>query len=325
MRRTALIVPLAFGLLAAPLAPGAEEASKVPRIGVLWPTTAGSPRIEEFRQGLRALGYVEGRNLLIEYRYAEADLDRLPGLAAELVRLPVDVIVALSTLVAWPAKDGTTTIPIVMVSGDPVGAALVLSLARPGGNVTGLSFSSPEAAAKRLELLKELLPGLARVAVLWHADGPAKVREFQATEVAAQALGIELHSLEVRAPDLDFDGALGAVTTGRADALLTLGNPVTLSQRTRIVAFAADSRLPSVYDSRQFVEAGGLLSYGPDFSDLYRRAATYVDKILKGARPGDLPVEGPTKFELVINLKTAKALGLAIPQPLLLRADHVIQ
>lgn len=296
-----LVVALAVSVLAASLATDAQPPAKVHRIGLLWPTYGSSPRIEEFRQGLRDLGYVEGRNIQIEYRSAEGDLDRLPALAAELAGLKVDAIVALSTLVARPAKAATATIPIVMVSGDPVGTGLVASLARPGGNVTGLSFFSPELTGKRLELLREIVPAAARVAVLWNADGPAKVEEFRETEVAARALGLVLQSLEVRAASPDIEGAFLAAAQGGAGALLTLGNPVTLSHLTRIAALAEQNRLPSMFDSRQFVEAGGLVSYGPSFADLYRRAAWYVDRILKGARPADLPVEQPTRFELVIN------------------------
>jgi len=324
VKATRLILAVATGLLLAPYTAGAQQAPKVPRIGVLWPTSP-SPRIDEFRAGLRELGYVEGRTIEIEYRYAKGDLDRLPELAAELVQLKVDVIVALNTFAARPARDATGTIPIVMVSGDPVGTGLVASLARPGRNVTGLSFFSPELGAKQLELLKELLPGLTRVGILWNADGPARVQEFERTEVAAQTLGVTIHSLEVRTRSPDLEGAFIAASQGQAGALLTLGSPLTLSHLTQIAELAARSRLPSVFDSRVFVEAGGLASYGPRFADLYRRAAGYVDRILKGAKPADLPVEQPARFELVINLKTAKALGLTIPPSILLRADDVIR
>lgn len=322
---TRLAIVMALVLLAAPLAAEAQEAPKVPRIGYLVVGSALGPRDEAFFEGLRELGYVEGRNIVIEYRYAQERLGRLPELAAELVRLRADVIVALSTLLARPAKKATQTIPIVAVSGDPVGTGLVSSLARPGGNVTGLTFFSPELAPKRLELLKEAIPGVSRVAVLWNPDGPAKVQEFKSIEAAARSLALDLQSLEVRAPDPDIEGAFRAAAAWRAGVLLVLGNPLTLAHRTKIVSQAVKRRLPSVYDSPQFVEAGGLMAYGPNFKHLYGRAAAYVDKILKGASPADLPVEQPTTFELVINMRTAKVLALTIPPSLLLRADRVIE
>jgi putative ABC transport system substrate-binding protein len=303
----------------------AQQPAKVPRIGVLWPDSAPSPRIEEFRQGLRDLGYVEGQNMIIEYRYADGRRDRLPALAAELVHLKVQVIVALSTLAAVPAKKATTTVPIVTVSGDPIGTGLIASLARPGGNVTGLSFFSPDLVGKRLELLKEVVPRLSRVAILWDVEGPAKIQEFKEAEAAAPALGLQIQSLGVRAPNPDLDGAFQSAVKARATGLLTLGNPLTLTHHHRIVDLAIKTRLPSMYDSKQFVEAGGLMTYGPNFSDLYRRSAVFVDKILKGAKPAELPVEQPTKFELVINLKTAKQIGLTIPPNVLARADRVIK
>jgi putative ABC transport system substrate-binding protein len=324
MTRSLLATAVAF-LLLAPLAAEAQPAGKVPRLGILWPTSPPAARVEEFKQGLRELGYVEGQNVMLEYRYADGRLDRLPELAAQLVQLRVDVIVALSTLVARPAQKATSTIPIVAVSGDPVGTGLAKGLSRPGGNVTGLTFFSPELAGKRMELVAEMVPDIARVAVLWNPDGPAKVAEFRATEDAARTLKLGVQSLEVRAPQPDFEGAFARARAGGAQALLTLGNPLTLSHHTRIAELALRARLPSIYDARQFVEAGGLVSYGPSFSDVYRRAALYVDKILKGAKPADLPIEQPTKFELMINLKTARALGLMIPPSLLLRANNVIE
>ena len=329
MERRSFISAATLSLLAAPLAAEAQPAGKVPRIGFLVAASASDSAyarwIETFRQGLRDLGYVEGRNIVIEYRYAGEKYERLPGLAAELVRLKVDVIVSHGTPGPLAAKQVTSAIPIVMTSaGDPVASGLVSSLARPGGNVTGLSLMVPELGGKRLQLLKEILPGLSRVAVLWNAANPYAslvVREMEAT---ATTLGVQLQSLVVRGPD-DFEGALAAATTGRAGALTAVEDPLTVTKRTQIVDFAAKSRLPAIYGVKEFVDAGGLMSYGVHFADLYRRAAPYVDKILKGAKPADLPVQQPTKFEFVINLKTAKALGLTIPQSVLQRADEVIQ
>jgi len=314
-----------FGLLAAPLAAQAQPAAKIPRLGLLWPDSPPSPRVDEFRRGLRELGYAEGTTIVIEYRYAEGKRDRLPELAAELVRLKVDVIVALSTLAALPAKKATAAIPIVMTSGDPVGTGLVASLARPGGNVTGLTAFSPDLVGKRLELLKQAIPGLVRVAVLWDSAGPSKIIEFKEAEATAPALGLQLQSLEVRAPHPDLQAAFGAASRERAQGLVVLNNPLTLTYRAQIAAMAISNRLPSMFDGRDYAEAGALISYGANVSDLFRRAAIYVDKILKGAKPADLPVEQPTKFELIINLKTAKALGLTIPPAVLARADEVIE
>jgi putative ABC transport system substrate-binding protein len=316
--RRRFISAVTFSLLAAPLAVEAQPAGKVPRIGFLVAASASDSAyarlIEAFRQGLRDLGYVEGRNIVIEYRYAGEKYERLPALAAELVRLKVDVIVSHGTPGPLAAKQATSAIPIVMTSaGDPVGSGLVSSLVRPGGNVTGLSLMVPELGGKRLQLLKEILPGLSRVAVLWNAAVPYASLVARETEATATMLGVQLQSLVVRGPD-DFAGALTAVE-----------DPLTITKRTQIVDFAAKSRLPAIYGVKEFVDAGGLMSYGANLADLYRRAATYVDKILKGAKPADLPVQQPTKFEFVINLKTAKALGLTIPPSVLLRADEVIQ
>ena len=320
-----LMVLLALAVVAPPLPAEAQQARKAPRLGLLWPDSGPSPRVEAFRQGLRELGYTEGKTIVIEYRFAEGKRDRLPELAAELVRLQVDVIVALSTLAAQPAKKATTTIPIVTVSGDPVGTGLVASLAHPGGNVTGLTIFSPDLAGKRLELLKEVVPQLARAAVLWDSDGPSKVIEFREANATAPALGVELQSLEVRAPHPDLEGAFGAARRGRAQGLVVLGNPLTLTYRRQIVGMALRDRLPSIFDSPEYAEIGGLMSYGPNFNDLFRRAAMFVDRILKGAKPADLPIAQPTTFELIVNLKTAKALGLTVPQSVLVRADQVIE
>jgi putative ABC transport system substrate-binding protein len=274
---------------------------------------------------LRELGWIEGQNITIERRYAENRLERLPELASELVRLNVELIVALGTLGPLAAKRATSTIPIVMTAaGDPLASGLVASLGRPGGNVTGLSLMVPDIAGKRLELLKEILPQLNRVAVLWNAANPYPAIVFKETQAVGRGLGIEVQSLEVRSPD-DFDGAFEDARRHHPDALIEVEDPLTNSLYKRIIEFAAAERLPSLHGNGQEVEAGGLISYGANIPDLFRRAAGYVDKILKGAKPADLPVEQPTKFELVINLKTAKALGLTVPPTLLARADEVIE
>ena len=305
----------------------AQQAGKVARIGVLTQgsSTSGQHILEAFRQGLRELGYVEGQNIVFEYRWAEGRAERLPDLAAELLRLKVDVIVAGGTLAPLAAKDATRTIPIVMsAAGDPVGTGLVASLARPGGNVTGLSLFSPEITGKRLQLLKEVVPGVSRVAVLWNAANPIAALIVRETEAAARTLGVQLQSLEVRGSD-DFESALPAAISGGAGALFIVDDPLVFSSRMRIADFAARNRLPATAFYREFAEAGCLMTFGANPADLFRRAAIYVDKILKGAKPADLPVEQPTKFDLVINLKTAKALGLTIPQSVLVRADEIIQ
>jgi len=329
MERRTFMAMLTGGIVASPLAAEAQQAAKIARIGYLTGNLAANPHVPEaFRQGLRDLGYVEGRNVVIEYRDAEGKYDRLPALAAELVALKVDVILAGGTPQALAAKQATRTLPIVFaVAADPVTSGLVTSLARPGGNVTGLSILSPELVGKGLERLKEAVPGVSRVAVLWQ---PAAVGErteramLKEAEVAARTLGMRPQFIEARGP-ADFDGAFSDMTRGRAGALTVLPSAMFNTERRRLVDLAAKNRLPAVYPWREFVDAGGLMSYGPDLADMFRRAATYVDKILKGAKPADLPVEQPTKFELVINLKTAKALGLTIPQSLLQRADEVIQ
>jgi putative ABC transport system substrate-binding protein len=316
-------------LLAAPLAAEAQQPAKIPRIGYLTGSLAASPHLPEaFRQGLRDLGYVESRNVVIEFRDAEGKLERLPALAAELVALKADVIVAGGTPVALAAKQATRTLPIVFAAAaDPVTDGLVTSLARPGGNVTGLSALTPELVGKRLELLKQAVPEVSRVAVLWQSGGQGEGTEkdlLKGADGAAPALGVRLQFVEARGPT-DINRAYSDMTRERANALTILPSPMFFIERRRLVDLAAKNRLPAVYPRREFVDAGGLMAYGPNGADMYRRAATYVDKILKGAKPGDLPVEQPTKFELVINLKTAKALGLTIPPSLLQRADEVIQ
>jgi putative tryptophan/tyrosine transport system substrate-binding protein len=328
MDRRVFMGALTGGLLATPLAAEAQPAAKVYRIGLLGTvplTDPGTSRIwDGFLEGLRQLGYVEGQNLVIEGRYSEGRSERLPALAAELVQLKVDVIVAAATT-ADEAKRTTSTIPIVMTNhGDPVGSRVVASLARPGGNVTGLSALSPALVGKQLQLLKEAVPRVSRVAVLSNPTHPSHPTSLREAEVAARSLKVRLQILEARAPT-EFAGAFSAATKESAGALLVLGDPMFFGERTRIVELAAKSRLPLMSIQKEYAEAGGLLAYGIDQRDSFRRAATYVDKILKGAKPADLPVEQPTKFELVINLKTAKALGLTLPQSVLGRADEVIQ
>ena len=303
------------------------QAPTVRRIGLLsgFSPSTYAASYPAFPLGLRDLGWVEGKNISIEYRYAEGRHDRLPDLAAELVRLKVDVIVATATSDAQAAQKATRVIPIVMVAGgDPVASGLVESLARPGGNVTGLSQILQELGGKRLELLKEIVPKLSSVAVLWNPQSASATLGWKENQQPAQQLGIQLHSLEVRSAN-ELDEAFEAATRARAGALAILPDPVISTNLKRIVDFAAKSRLPSIYQSSDFADAGGLVSYGPDRADLFRRAATYVDKILKGAKPSDLSVERPTKLELVVNVKTAKALGITIPQSVLFRADRVIE
>jgi putative ABC transport system substrate-binding protein len=315
-------------LLAAPRASEAQQAAKIARIGFLTLNMALNPQLREaFLRGLRDLGYVEGSNVVIEYRDAEGKPERLPALAAELVALKVDVIVAPPTLAALAAKQATRTLPIVFAVADPVGSGLVTSLARPGGNVTGLSQLAPELVGKCLEQLTQAVRGVSRVAALWQPGafgGRTEKDMLKEAEVAARALGVRLQFVEARGP-ADIDRAFSDMTRARAGALTVLPSGMFNNERRRLVDLATKNRLPAVYSWREFVDAGGLMSYGVDLADLWRRAATYVDKILKGAKPADLPVEQPTKFELVINLKTAKALGLTIPPSLLQRADEVIR
>jgi putative ABC transport system substrate-binding protein len=319
------IMTLTLSFLAAPLAAGAQQAGRIPRIGLLWSGAPSDPYAQAFRQGLQELGYVEGKSIVLEDRSAEGRPDRLPTLAAELVRLQVDVILAAESETIRAAWQATKTIPIVMAtSGDPVGLGVVASLAHPGGNVTGLSSISTELAGKRLELLKGLVPGVTRVAFVWNPDNPVQARMFTETEVAARSLGVQLQSLKVRGPS-ELDGALSAMTQERAGALIVVVDLLLFAHMRRIADLAVVSRLPAIAQRKEFAEAGGLMTYGPSYAGLFRRAATYVDKILKGAKPADLPVEQPTKFELVLNLKTAKALGLTIPPSVLFQADEVIQ
>jgi putative ABC transport system substrate-binding protein len=326
LRRHVLV--LVAGALAAPLASFAQQPTKIPRIGFLHPAPPGGVpgmRLEDFRDALHELGYVEGKNVQLEVRWGNGEFERLPALAAELVQLKVDVIVAAASPSVLAARKATSTIPIVMpVSSDPVGDGLVASLAHPGGNITGLSMMAPELGEKRLQLLRETFPEASRVvAVLWNPAYAGMRARFEQTRVAAPKLGLTVRSVEVR-DTRELDVAFEAVVREHPEALV-LSDPFTLSQRARIVEFAAEHRLPAIYESSDFVDVGGLMSFGPNISSLYRRAAAYVDKILKGAKPGDLPIEQPTKFELVLNMKTAKALGISFPASVLLRADKLIE
>jgi len=305
----------------------AQQPGKVLRIGYLAGTgpDAQSARIQAFRQGLRELGYVEGKNFVIESRYAEGKLDRLPALAADLVRLKVDIILSAGPTTTRLLKEATSTIPIVMAQdSDPVANGFVASLARPGGNITGLSTLAPEISGKRLELLKETVPRLSRVAVFGTSNYPGNAQSLREVELVAGAFGVKLQYLDVQSPK-DIETAFRAAGKGRADAVLTLNSPILLSQRAQIAELAVKSRVPAIYNVPDFVEAGGLMTYGVSFIDLYRRAATYVDKILKGRTPADLPVEQPMKFEFIVNLKAAKQIGLTIPPNVLVRAHRVIR
>jgi len=309
-----------------PAAAGAQTPPKIPRVGYITGSSAASAEhmVGAFRQRLRELGCVEGQTIALEVRYAEGRRDRMPELVAELVGLNLDVLMAGSSEGALAAKKAAGTIPIVIVTPDPVALGLVASLARPGGNVTGVSYFNEAIIAKRVQLLKEFVPGLARIAVLRNPTVAVHATFWHETEVAAQTLGLALQPLDVRGPD-DFEAAFASAKRGNAQALVALDDALTVAYRPRIVALAASSRLPAMYGLRQFPDEGGLISYGANFADLFRRAATYVDKILKGAKPADLPVEQPTKFELIINLKTAKTLGLAVPSSLLINADEVVE
>lgn len=325
-RRKFLLAAGAF--LTAPLAAQAQQTGKVYRIGFLG-NTRSTPEflvaLEAFRQGLRERGWVEGQNILIEYRWAEGKFDRLPELAAELVRLKVDLIFAQSSIYVEAARKATLTIPIVFSThADPVGSGHVASLGRPGGNITGLALVQTEVSAKSLELLKEAVPRATRLAVLWHPATPSHGPGVKAVEAAASVLGVRVQSLPVRGPE-DFEGAFSAMARERADALLVIAASMFYGAQRQLGDLAMKYRLPTMFGARGNAEAGGLLSYAANYVDLFRRSAAYVDKILKGAKPTDLPVEQATRFELVVNLKTAKALGLTIPQSVLLRADEVIR
>ncbi|HUO65666.1 MAG TPA: ABC transporter substrate-binding protein [Terriglobales bacterium] len=327
MKRRTLISGIALGLLGSPITLRAQPAGKVSRVGFLGNSTAAleANLVGPFREGLRDLGYVEGRNILIEYRWAEGKYERFPALVTELAALKVDVIVTAGTPAALAAKKTAPSIPLVMVAvGDPVGVGLVADLGRPGGNATGLSSIAPELEGKRLELLREVVPKVSHIAVLWNPDNPFHAGSLKETRAAAQVLGIKLQFLGVRVSE-DLPAAFASIVKERPGALLVLADRVFLHNRARIVDFEAKQRLPGVYAYRELVEAGGLMSFGPSYAGMHRRAAYYVDKILKGSKPADLPVEQPTRFELMINLKTAKALGLSIPPSLLSRADEVVQ
>jgi putative tryptophan/tyrosine transport system substrate-binding protein len=328
--RRLLLVILGAGALAVALSAGAQRsAGKIPVIGYLSPVVPqnnSDARFEAFRQGLRDFGYVEGKNVRLEVRWGEGNLERMPALAAELVALKVDVLVAGSSPAVLAARQATRTIPIVMpVSSDPVGDGLVASLAHPGGNITGLSLMAPELGAKRLQLLRQVLPRPSRaVGVMWNPAYTGMSARFREAQAAAPAVGMDLRSMEVRnlrEMEMLFD----AVTREPPDGLLLLADPLTISLRARVVEFARAKRLPAIYEAREFVEAGGLMSYGPNVNDLYRRSAYYVERILKGAKPGELPIEQPTKIELVVNLKTARTLGILVPQSILASADAVIE
>jgi ABC-type uncharacterized transport system substrate-binding protein len=313
---------LAFGLSAE-----AQQPTKMPRIGYLSGASLSAirERIEAFRQGLRELGYVEGKNIVIEYRWAEGKPDRLPDLAAELVRLKVDIIVSAGPAVTPHFKQATKTIPIIMAQdNDPVGNGFVASLARPGGNITGLATLARELSGKQQELLKEIIPKLSRVAVFGSSTEPGNSQTLKEIELAAEALKVKIQYLDIHGPE-DIEPAFQAARKGRAGAVFVLVSTIFNSNRTQVVELAVKSQLPAIFYSAEYVELGGLMAYGPSYTDLYRRVATYVDKILKGAKPADLPVEQPMKFELVINLKTAKQIGLTIPPNVLARANKVIK
>jgi putative ABC transport system substrate-binding protein len=319
------IVPLLLSLLAVPLAAAAQPPGQVYRIGFLSTNPPPARVWDALLEGLRERGYIEGRNLIFERRFSEGHAERFPEFAAELVRLKVDLIIVPTTPAALAAKHATQTIPIVMPAAiDPVGAGLVASLARPGSNITGLSAVGPELSGKRLELLQEVVPGMTRVAVLWNGANPANAVVWQETQAAARALGLQLHSQDVRGAQ-DLEGAFARTAQARPEALLVLGDSLLYMSEQPIAEFATQHHLPSMWSRRDSVMAGGLMSYGSSLPDRFRRAAYYVDRILKGAKPADLPVEQPTKFELVINLKTAQTLGLTIPPSMLFQADEVIK
>ena len=326
MRKIVVLVVGTFILASVYLAEAQQPAKTLPRIGLIASTGTHSPGFDSFRLGLRDLGYVDGENIVIVHRYAEGRLDRMPALVNDLVQQKVDVIVAPNNVAIRAAKEATKTIPIVMVSSvDPVEAGYVKSFARPGGNITGLTTIGRDLSAKRVELLKELLPRMTRVAVFWDADGPGPAVAVKEYEEAARAFKLEPRSLAIRGPNPDFTGAFQAAKTARADALIVVSNPLMSRHMKSIFALATKRRLPSMAEWGRYVNAGGLISYGADLADLYRRAAGYVVEILKGAKPGDLQVKLPQRFEIFVNLKTAHQLGLVIPQHVLIQADKVIK
>ena len=318
------LIAIAVALMVGAALASAQQPQTIPRVGILFIGGRDQPHLEAFKQGLRERGYVEGKNIALEYRYAEGREDRLPELAAELVQVKVDVIVVTADISAQAAQRATKTLPIVVTTGDPVTWGLADSLAKPGGNVTGLSVLLADLSGKRVEILKETFPKLSRVAALWNPTGRVASPVFKETSAAAQALSLQLHSFEVQTLQ-DIEKALVEIPKLRSSALLVLLTPLVTLHSKRIVELALKQHLPGMYPTRQFAEEGGLMAYGPLIGDLYRRAATYVDKILKGAKPADLPVEQPMKFEFVINLKTAKQIGLTIPPNVLARADKVIR
>ena len=323
MKKKVRIAVSALFLLA-PFRVEAQQPPKVPRIGIVFIGGRDQPHLASFKQGLRERGYIEGKNIYLEYRYAEGHYDRLPGLAADLVRDKVDVIVTTSSISARAARQATRTSPIVMASGSPVERGLAESFSKPGGNVTGLSVFALELSGKRLELLKETVPKMTRVAALWSSSENESVLGFKETQDAAKALSLRIQSVELGDAG-EMQKTFADLNKMQVDALLVVLSPLVTLNSRRIVELALKQHLPGMYPTRQFVEEGGLMGYGPLLGDLYRRAATYVDKILKGSNPGDLPVEQPTKFELVINLKTAKQIGITIPPNVLARADRIIK
>jgi len=321
-----LVLVIGSFLLAVNCASAQQTTKTIPRIGFISASTADSPMFDAFQRGLRDLGYVEGKNILIEHRYAEGRLDRVPTFVHEFVRQKVDVILATNNVAIRAAKEATKTVPIVMLSSiDPVDAGYVESFARPGGNVTGLTHLARDISAKRVELLKELLPRLSRVGILWDTNGPGPAVAFKEYTAAARAFKLEMRSLEVRGPNPDFAGAFQAAQTARLDALIVVANPLMGQHAKRVFELATRNRLPSLTEGTRYVEAGGLISYGTNLADLYRRSAGYVAEILNGAKPGDLPIKLPEKFEIFVNLKTAKQIGVVIPQQVLVQADKVIQ
>jgi putative ABC transport system substrate-binding protein len=326
IRRREFVILLAGSTAAAwPLAARAQQAGKTYRIGWHQPVPIPDTWIKGFRQGLQEFNYVEGKKLIIEYRWGDGNFDQLPAMAAELIQLKVDVIISGNTAALLALQKATRTIPVVMLAaGDPVATGLAANLARPGGNITGLSLIAPEVSGKRLEFLKELIPKLARVTVLSNPNNPAVVLALQETQAAAQILALKLHNVDLRAPE-QLDRALSLIVESNPDALVLLADSVMLDRRAPIATFAVRQRLPSISPFREFAEAGGLISYGPSLPDIYRRGVGYINQILRGTNPSELPIEQPTKFELIINLKTAKAIGLDVPLFLQQRADEVIE